>query len=483
MKRHFITRILAAVLAVFLLSSCTPWRDSVGEDTAIRAYAADDGSDTPDDGSDAPDGSGADQTPQDVDAAQRIYRDGRIHLYHFRQLMLVGTDTPVTDGDASEDTVGLGQPISDDAGQPVVYAKDAHYCLEGDIVMPSDKAWRLPDDFTGDFTAADNDAGPAGDEGQDQEQGDNQDGETPVSATPLCERLYDAASDTVFIQNLYQLKTLDAANRVEIPVMSGDWNAETFGTGRFLYPDGEAGGYLTYSPGHQYVLSAAFSAENPAVVSPALRMPVRAQANPNIDHVDGRDYFSQVVANIGGKDYILIGDRQQLQALDTGKDKVAVHGPVYQVAQKYVKVGTLDYEWQDDGEPELIYPGDADLIAGLLINGQNSNFDSSAIFNDGSAYHKLGTDSLGDGIGKRTVYCTVNPATGQADSSQTSNPYENMTYSRSANYIVFRDIDLQNEDWTPLMFNGSMYGVKATGSGSLWDEGKTALNITGQSTR
>ncbi|MBQ5544216.1 MAG: hypothetical protein IIU00_00915, partial [Clostridia bacterium] len=191
--------------------------------------------------------------------------------------------------------------------------------------------------------------------------GDNQDGETPVSATPLCERLYDAASDTVFIQNLYQLKTLDAANRVEIPVMSGDWNAETFGTGRFLYPDGEAGGYLTYSPGHQYVLSAAFSAENPAVVSPALRMPVRAQANPNIDHVDGRDYFGQVVANIGGKDYILIGDRQQLQALDTGKDKVAVHGPVYQVAQKYVKVGTLDYEWQDDGEPELIYPGDADL--------------------------------------------------------------------------------------------------------------------------
>ncbi|MFR5701406.1 MAG: hypothetical protein ACLUD0_05780 [Eubacterium ramulus] len=37
----------------------------------------------------------------------------------------------------------------------------------------------------------------------------------------------------------------------------------------------------------------------------------------------------------------------------------------------------------------------------------------------------------------------------------------NQTYSTNANYIIFRDIDLSSENWTPLMFQGTLIGAKA----------------------
>lgn len=51
-----------------------------------------------------------------------------------------------------------------------------------------------------------------------------------------------------------------------------------------------------------------------------------------------------------------------------------------------------------------------------------------------------------------------------------------VTYSTDANYIIFRDIDLggQTNPWKPLMFNGTMTGLKST-DGKLWNDASTAL--------
>ena len=46
------------------------------------------------------------------------------------------------------------------------------------------------------------------------------------------------------------------------------------------------------------------------------------------------------------------------------------------------------------------------------------------------------------------------------------------SYSSDANYIIFRDIDLEKINWTPLMFSGNMIGAKAkagTDQSTLWE--------------
>ena len=52
--------------------------------------------------------------------------------------------------------------------------------------------------------------------------------------------------------------------------------------------------------------------------------------------------------------------------------------------------------------------------------------------------------------------------------------YSGLKYSSDANYIIFRDIDLNNVDWKPLMFSGTMVGAVSEDSnaeGTLWNNG------------
>ena len=193
-------------------------------------------------------------------------------------------------------------------------------------------------------------------------------------------------------------------------------------------------------------------------------MPLRANASADLKvagaaNTDGRDYAGQVVVSIGGTDYILIGNYQQLEALNYGEDKVEVYGPIMKVHQTRQAFGGLN-NWVTESE-ELYYPGDADLAANQKI------FDG----NNGSngVYHKLGTDL--DGVTKRDIYCAVKSDGSymSGDDFNTENPYKDYKYSRSGNYIVFRDIDMSPSEratWTPLMFSGTMYGVKLQGNNS-----------------
>ena len=404
-------------------------------------------------------------TPETEPAAanhpERLWKDGMIHVYNFRQLQLIGTNAPLTDGDENENTVGTGRAITDDNGDTVIYANDAHYFLEGDIVLPEGEAWNLSESFKGDFTTK---------EKANASEPDSDGDDEASQETETDQRLYDAESDTIYIQNVFQLKTIADDNRSRIPVMTGDPDMKTFGTGQLIYPESESGGYLTYRSGHNYVISAAFTASFPGETSPALRsMPLTPKANAIIPGKQGRDVEGQPAVKIGGTDYILIGDIQQLKTLNGEGDKVEVFGPVYKVPQKQDPI-TLKWSRDEEAEVEMVYPGDADLLdEEKVIFGGNNGILSS------DTYHSLGHKSTG--LYKRDVYCTIDPDTGAYDVSLTSNPYSDLKYKRDGNYIVFRDIPMGGIDWTPLMFNGNMYGVKSDNNGSLWEADHSALII------
>ena len=143
----------------------------------------------------------------------------------------------------------------------------------------------------------------------------------------------------------------------------------------------------------------------------------------------------------------------------------------------------------------MIYPGDADLIKGVFDGSEQKDFSENVMYSGNNGilasdpYHSL-TNVLDITGYDRTFYCTIDPATGTWSVDARSDP--TLTYEKNGNYIVFRDIDMTlgaldpddiydtDTNWKPLMFTGTMHGVKAenrTDVGTLWDSGKTVMNI------
>ena len=188
-----------------------------------------------------------------------------------------------------------------------------------------------------------------------------------------------------------------------------------------------------------------------------------------VDALGGRDFAGQVVKEIGGRKYILIGNEQQLRAI--GSDKDVVGGVVYSIGQVYVGLAGLG-TWVDrDGHVETLeYNGDADLALDDKLRGKE--------------FHNGGFELLPGAV--RTLYFTKN-----ADGSRNEDPTTGLKYSSDANYLIFRDIDLStnaaNPDktgWEPLMFSGTMLGAKSDvpgTAGSLWGcivaDGKSIADV------
>lgn len=149
-----------------------------------------------------------------------------------------------------------------------------------------------------------------------------------------------------------------------------------------------------------------------------------------VDALGGRDYVGQTVKEINGTKYILIGNEQQLRAIGSNKHVVdRVFGKPH-----------VGGSWKES------YPGDADIAADREL--------ASDPFND-SLLHQ---------------YCGANQATGEADAN--TEPRTGLKYSSDANYIIFRDIDVSDTAWEPLMFSGLMLGAKAVEAatkGNLWE--------------
>lgn len=352
--------------------------------------------------------------PQTTENLDEYYKDGKILIYNYDQLKQIGSDAFVYTKD-KDGNIGTGDIVVNE-GTQLTYGKDAQYLLMNEIKMDTNSNWNVKDDFTGKI------------EGEEIKED-----ETPA--------LYDKKTDTIYIYNPYQLMVLEQEDSDKEPVMSLDYDAPQFGMGQMIYPNGEDKDYLTYSKDHNYVISKNFSSDKPELVADQLSI------DPDTTDTEGRDFKGQVVKTIGDKTYILIGNEQQLRKIGSGEK---VLGAVYQAKN----VGVLVPNWivdTDNGNPIMLYSGDADLK-----KDQNGNKD-----------YQIGkVDKAASGFKKGR--CGVDQKTGKIDPELDYDKATEQTYSSNANYIIFRDIDLSGSNWTPLMFSGNMIGAKASNQSELW---------------
>ncbi len=431
-------------------------------------------------------GSGQEEQPVE----QNIYAEGKIQIYNEAQLAAIGSGNQAYTGDETKDSFGTGQAIVDENGAPVTYGLDKAYVLMNDIPLDSQNMWQLPQDFTGSFSSAD---GKTADE---------------TSA------LYDAQADTIYIYHPYQLMlmAMQGEDVSEQPVMSEDYDAAHFGMGQMIYPNGEENGNLTYSRDHQYSLSRYFSAEMPEM----LASQIQEQAEVSDDQLGGRDYLGQVYTEIEGENYILIGNEYQLREIGSGEQVT----PMLYV--KTVVSGPFGLGKTTTYVP--YYPGDADynVRKGTALGEKTSTEEDFLYFSteDGKASNELfhieydkegllGTllgplgnlleDVLGGLLGGLLgiIGGTLGEILGGAEKdivivdkaltetnaasfqSITSPPsvFKNMKYTSDANYIIFRNIDLDSnmddvafgngngktsadDPWEPIMLSGNMLGRK-----------------------
>ncbi len=360
--------------------------------------------------------SGENVKAESTDNIDAYYKDSKICIYNYEQLKQIGSDAYIYTGD-KDGKIGSGEVVKSE-GTELKYGADAQYILMNDIQMNSEQMWLVPDSFTGTITGT-----------------KLEENETPT--------LYDKETDTIYIYNPYQLMVLAQEESETEPVMSMDYDAPQFGMGQMIYPDGEDQEYLTYSKTHKYVISEKFNSDKPELL---------ADQVTTVSDTEGRDFKGQVVKTIGDKTYILIGNEEQLREIGS---KATVYGAVYQAYEDAALKWHLDTD--SDGNPIMLYGGDADLSS-----SQNGNKDYSlGAISDTEA--SLGTH-------KANIHgkCGVNQATGKIEPNLDIDKASGQTYSPTANYIIFRDIDLSSANWTPLMFSGNMIGAKANGQSTLW---------------
>lgn len=354
-----------------------------------------------------------------------LYQDGKILIYTCDQLAEIGSGQTLTDAS--------GLAVTDENGAEITYALDAQYAIAEDIELTGDMLqWQLPEGFSG-------------------------------SITPLAESsddltLYDAQSDTIYLYNPYQMTVLHGENPDTEPVMDGDAQAETFGSGQLIYPNGESEPYLTYSLNHRYILSRQFCSDTS----------VKPYSVVTDGKADGRDFAGQVVKTIGDKTYILIGNEQQLRKIGSGD---TVYGAVYQAIHHNAQ-WTIDHD--SSGNLIMLYGGDADLT-----KGQNGT-DDYTLGKDGiHEADKKFSDKANNFLYVYTVgRCGVNQTTGKIDPNLDIDKAANQTYASNANYIIFRDIDLSSANWTPLTFQGTMIGAKSANGEKIWNDDSSAINTS-----
>lgn len=360
--------------------------------------------------------------PQTTEKLDEYYKDGKILIYNYDQLKQIGSDAFVYTKDKDGD-IGTGDIVVND-GTQLTYGKDAQYLLMNEIKMDTKSIWNVKDDFTGKI------------EGEAIKEG-----ETPT--------LYDKKTDTIYIYNPYQLMVLEQEDSDKEPVMSLDYDAPKFGMGQMIYPNGEDKDYLTYSKDHNYVISKNFSSDKPELVADQLSI------DPDTTDTEGRDFKGQVVKTIGDKTYILIGNEKQLRAI--GTDKV-VQGAVYQA---YLELGKWKIDKDSSGNSIMLYGGDADLTKeqnGIKDFTFGEVSDTDKKLSSVSSFHTRGK-------------CGVDQKTGKVDPNLDIEKQTNQKYTKNANYIIFRDIDLSGSNWTPLTFQGTMIGAKSAEKGGLWKDG------------
>lgn len=368
------------------------------------------------------------QSDDSIDISD-IYENNVIKIYNTKQLQAIGSNSIVTSTDNDESNYGTGQQISVN-DEYITYSLSSKYQLMKDISLNGNDIWTLPSDFTGTFNH----------------------GTVDENST-----LYDSSTDTIYIYNDYQLKIIQSDNSENEPVMSQDMLPECVGMGQPVYSDNSSN-YLTYSKSHNYVLSKNFTGEMPETKANQI-------SNMSTENCEGRDFNGQVVKTIGDKTYILIGNEEQLRKI--GSDET-VYGAVYQV---YLHAAKWYIDEDENGNPIMLYGGDADLEKSQNDN-EDFGFGEKNIHKEDKKLSKYSSHLYAWGR------CGVNQSTGEIDPTLDIDKATNQKYSSNANYIIFRNIDLSNENWTPLMFQGTMIGAKADGQSTLWNNDTSVIDYS-----
>lgn len=383
-----------------------------------------------------------------------LYQNGSICIYNEQQLKAIGTGTQVYEGDASADTFGTGAVLTDEEGNTLTYAADGSYTLMNDIPLTKESIWTLPEGFTGSFQGAEITA------------------EKP---------LYDAETDTIYVYNNYQLATINDPDAIKT-VMSNDMIASEFGVGQVVYTDEEKKTQLEYTADHNYVLSKDFTEQMPEMKAAQVQEESTVQ-------LGGRDYIGQVHKVIGDKDYILIGNEQQLREI--GKNT-----QVSPILFSRIKTG-LGVTFFQGYVP--YYPGDADFNlqslseTGINVDELYHDIDDFQYFSEGGVNNKLLNPDFGNptglldglfkllekligGLASLVFKQELVSVTDEGkltedeykDHSTLNSEYNDLKYSSDSNYIIFRDIDLSqgdfsdkdaNNKWDPIEnFTGTMEG-------------------------
>lgn len=415
------------------------------------------------------------QTTENLD---KYYKDGKILIYNYEQLKQIGSNAFVYTED-KDGNIGTGDIVVNE-GTQLTYGEDAQYLLMNEIKMDTKSIWNVKDDFTGKI------------EGEAIKED-----ETPT--------LYDNKTDTIYIYNPYQLMVLEQEDSDKEPVMSLDYDAPQFGMGQMIYPNGENKDYLTYSKGHNYVISKNFSSDKPELVADQL---TEKTANGvqwlDGEKADGRTKPGQLYVDVNGKKYILIGNESQLRAIGSNKNVTP---------RLYVKY-TPGLITALKG-PEYIpyYPGDADLGLDAVAKESGTTHLKKPVsvkqrpylYYEKNSKYKLADVDLNDnnivkglldlvggllGIltaGTRTL-CGVDenglPNDEKASLTKLQKEYSDLKYASNANYIIFRDIDLSKDGvnsnkeddlWTPLMVSGDVIGAKLSEGQTTLTDGNSIL--------
>lgn len=91
-------------------------------------------------------------TSDTLEEANPDYEDGKICIYNYQQLLQIGTGTQMFSRD-KDGNVGEGDKVLAD-GAELTYASDASYCLMNDIPIDNENVWNFPSDFTGSITSS-----------------------------------------------------------------------------------------------------------------------------------------------------------------------------------------------------------------------------------------------------------------------------------------------------------------------------------------
>ena len=384
---------------------------------------------------------------------------------------------------------------SDDNKKLITYSLDAEYEIVNDITLDSNKLWMLPENFTGSFFNSPKDKA----------------------------RLYDAETDTIYIYNNYQLMLASSENAELEPVMSGDINPENIGIGHFLLKTEKEDikenteninktddktldtmsvsdkGYLTYSCSHNYILSKDFTEHMPNLKANEFNKGTSTDIQKA-----GREYIGQCYKIIDGEKYILIGNEQQLRAIGTDKQvtpmlflkteaKLLGASLGHKIVPYYpgdadfniksIKNTDIKYKDIKDGTENFQYLMQKDNPAVEELMNVKWDYDTLV----GEVVGVVGgllTGVLGELLGKKEIVGLKLdekgvPSIGAKSGglftedefttfTQLEHEYKNLKYSSDANYIIFRDIDLSQgefsnnkaDDWIPLSLSGKLEGRK-----------------------